>query len=130
MILLDAINKLITERGSAAVMDKHLAFVRDQAIALEKQVLQLQEENTTLKQRVAKLEHEAASRAAEQEFVECRGALFKRKTGGGYHYAVYCPRCRMPMMSLMDELPFNCGACRSGVNFTGHELSAVMRELP
>jgi regulator of replication initiation timing len=130
MILLDAINKIITEHGSADVLDKHLAFVRDQAIALDKQVSQLQLENATLKQRVAHIEHEASSRAAEQEFVECRGALFKRKPGGGYHMAVYCPRCHMPMVSLMDHTPFNCGACRVGVSFTGLQLRAVMRELP
>jgi hypothetical protein len=129
MGLLEYLDKLVTEHGSAAVLDKHLAFVREQAQALEKQVTDLQRENTTLKKRVADLQAEVASKTALDEFVECRGAFFKRKPTGGYHHAVFCPDCRGPMMSLMDELPFNCHKCKRSVSFTGHDLPTVMREL-
>lgn len=105
MGLLDYLDKLVTEHGSAAVLDKHLAFVREQAQALEKQVADLQSEKATLKKRVADLQAQIASKTALDDFVECRGALFKRKPTGGYHHAVFCPDCRGPMSSLMDELP-------------------------
>jgi hypothetical protein len=93
----------ITEHGSSAVLDKHLAFVREQALALEKQVNDLQRENDNLKKHVADLLAKVTSKTALDEFVECRGALFKRKPTGGYHNAVFCPDCRGTMTSLMDE---------------------------
>ena len=130
MGLLDAIDKLITERGSAAIMRERLDLVREQAQALEKRLAEFQTENTALKKRVAELEAQVAAKTARDEFVECRGALFKRKPTGGYHNAVFCPDCRGPMMSLMDELPFNCHKCKRSVSFTGHDLQAVMKELP
>ena len=106
------------------------AVLRLQAQTLEKQVSDLQQENASLKKRLADLQAQIASKAALDEFVECRGAFFKRKPTGGYHNAVFCPDCRGPMMSLMDELPFGCHKCKRSVSFTGHDLPAVMRELP
>ena len=100
------------------------------AQALEKQVAELQQENAGLKKRVADLQAQVVSKTMLDEFVECRGALFKRKPTGGYHNAVFCPDCRGPMMSLMDELPFNCHKCKRAVGFTGHDLREVMKELP
>src|SRR4051794_29856837 len=84
------------------------ATLRLQAQALVKQVADLQAENATLKKRVSDLQAQIASNTVSDEFVECRGALFKRKPGGGYHNAVYCPDCHGPKMSLMDEIPFGC----------------------
>lgn len=129
MGLIAYLEKLITERGSAAVLDKHLNYVKEQAEALEKQNAELHKENAALKKRVADLETQIAPKATSHEFVECRGALFKRKPGGGYHYAVFCPDCSGPMASLMDELPFSCHKCRRSVSFTGQELKSVMRDL-
>ncbi len=130
MGLLDAIEKLINERGSAAIMRERLALIREQAQVLEKQIAQLQQENAALKDRVSDLERQVSSAAASAEFIECQGALFKRKPTGGYHLAVYCPRCRGPMISLEDEIPFHCGPCGVSVNFTGRNLRSVMAELP
>lgn len=130
MGLLDAIDKLITERGSAAVMRERADFIREQAQALEKKMTELQAENATLKKRVAELEAQVAAQTARDEFVECRGALFKRKPTGGYHNAVFCPDCHGPMMSLMDQVPFHCSRCRRSVGFTGHDLRQVLMELP
>lgn len=129
MGLIEYIDKLVTERGSAAVLDKHLAFVREQAQALEKQVTDLQIVNTDLKKRVNDLQVQVASMAALNEFGECRGALFKRKPTGGFHHAVFCPDCHGPMMSLMDEVPFHCTRCKRSVSFAGRDLPTIMQEL-
>jgi hypothetical protein len=106
------------------------AALRLKAQALEKQVAELQQENASLKKRVAEFQAQIASKTALEEFVECRGAFFKRKPTGGYHNAVFCPDCRGPMMSLMNELPFNCHKCKRSVGFTGNDLREVMGELP
>src|SRR5262245_7505836 len=130
MGLLDLIERAITERGSAAIMRERLDLIRDQAQALDNKVATLEQENTALKKGVGELEGQLAAKTAREEFVECRGALFKRKPMGGYHLAVYCPQCRGPMMSLIDRTPFTCGPCKVSVSFTGHQLRAVMGELP
>ena len=129
MSLFSAINDLITEHGSAAIMRERLALIREQAQALEKQVAELQGENTNLKRRVAELNAQVLTKTELDEFVECRGALFKRKPGGGYHNAVFCPDCQKPMSSLMGDLPYNCHKCHRSVDFTGNDLPNVMREL-
>lgn len=130
MGLLDLIERAINERGSAAIMRERLELIREQAQSLEKKVAEFAQENTSLRQQVAELEDQLATKAEGEDFVECRGALFKRKPSGGYHLAVYCPRCRGPMMSLMDQTPFHCGPCKVSVSFTGCQLSSVMRDLP
>lgn len=130
MGLLDLIEKAINEHGSAAIMKERLELIREQVQAREKQIANLEDENTALRRRVAQLEGQLVAKTALEEFVECRGALFKRKAGGGFHQAVFCPRCRGPMMSLMDETPFHCGPCKVSVSFAGHQLREVMRELP
>jgi ribosomal protein L37AE/L43A len=63
------------------------------------------------------------------EFVEHYGAMFKRKPGGGYHHAVYCPDCKGPMVSRGNLLPFNCAKCKRTLNFAGEKLQQVLAEL-
>jgi hypothetical protein len=40
-----------------------------------------------------------------QKYTEYRGALFKRKPGGGYHEVVYCHSCKTPT-SYEGNIPF------------------------
>ena len=71
MGLIDYLDKLITEHGSAAVLDKHLTLVRKQAKALEKQVSDLQQENAGLRRRVAELQE------VEKQLKDSLSAPFK-----------------------------------------------------
>ena len=128
MLLVDLIDRAINERGSAAILRERLVFIQEQAQALEKKVVELEKENADLKKRERELEQQLATKTARDDFVECRGALFKRKPAGGYHRAVYCPRCQGPMMSLLN-MPYHCNACHVSVDFTGCQLETVMREL-
>lgn len=130
MNLPDAIEKLITEHGSATILRDHLALVRDQAKAVV-------EENEKLKRRVVELEDvvrslttELRSKKTEEEFVEHRGALFKKKPGGGYHLAVYCPNCRQPAGSIHAVMPFSCGQRHWSSAFTSGDLEKILKELP
>jgi uncharacterized protein YlxW (UPF0749 family) len=82
MGLLDLIQKAITEHGSADIMRERLLLIREQADALQKKVADLDQENANLKKAVACLERDIASKTASEEFVEHRGALFKRKPSG------------------------------------------------
>jgi|SRR3972149_11496124 len=100
----EAIEKLINEHGSATILREHVNLLREREQGLERRVTQLEEENATLKRRITELEEDAAHALVAGDFVERRGALFKRKLEGGYHEAVYCPRCQGPMMSLQGML--------------------------
>ncbi len=128
MGVIDTIDKWITERGSASVLDKHLALVREQAQSLEKQVVELRSANESLTARCAELERALALKSQTEEFIEHRGAYFKRRANGEFHEAVYCPDCRGPMTSLQDALPYRC-KCGRGVDFTGGDLKSIMSEL-
>lgn len=130
MGLISAIEKLINEHGSAAIMKDRLVLIKEQAEVIEKQLIDTQKENATLKTKITDLETKLAYWTKRDEFVEGRGALFKRKPEGNYHVCVYCPKCFGPMSSLANEIPFNCGVCHSKVGFTGKELKQVLSELP
>jgi uncharacterized protein YegP (UPF0339 family) len=78
---------------------------------------------------VAELERNTISDARLYQFVECRGALFKRKALGGYQQTVFCPVCQRPMMSFQRTLPYSC-KCGISLDFTASELQSVMSELP
>jgi hypothetical protein len=130
MNLIEAIDRLITERGSSAVLDKHLSFVRDQAQALEKQVEALKKENSGLIAELGECKSNLATKSSQNEFVEHKGALFKRKPEGGYVNSAYCPRCRHPMASGFDGFPFQCRPCKHTAQFHDYELQSVIKELP
>lgn len=49
MGILDGIEKLITEHGSAAILRERIALAKDEHAALEKKITALQEENAKLK---------------------------------------------------------------------------------
>lgn len=130
MALIDLIEKAINEHGSANIMRERLVLIREQADILQRQIVQLQQENSDLKKRLSISEHQLAAKTVMEEFVEHRGALFKRKPSGGYHFAVYCSSCQLPMGNAHPEVPFNCGRCHTITSFEGRELEKIIRELP
>ena len=130
MGLLDLIERAINEHGSASVLRERLLLIREQADALEKQVTQLQQENSRIKAQIAKYESQLAAKSAAEEFVEHRGALFKRKPSGGYHLAIYCPSCKFAMGAHRATVPFTCGRCMTVSSIKGYELEAIIKELP
>jgi len=105
------------------------AVLRLQAQALEKKVGELQAENARLVKRVAELEAQVLAGVRADDFVEHRGAFFKRKQGGGYSDQPYCFVCKKPMSSHLSMMPFEC-VCGYSVGFSGAQLSDVMRDLP
>jgi DNA-directed RNA polymerase subunit RPC12/RpoP len=64
------------------------------------------------------------------EFVEHRGALFRRSASCRYRSSAYCPRCRGPMTSLMGTVPYRCRRCGVKVDFNGQQLQSVLKQLP
>ena len=128
--LSDIISKL-ADIPTIAVLRERVAFAAEQAKALEKKVEQLERENAALKEENRRLKAELAAKTREEQFVEHRGALFKRKPEGGYHLAVYCPLCHNPTSAVVDEIPYACtNKCGWVGTFTRRELQKIMAELP
>lgn len=129
--ILGLIEKIIVEHGSAAALKERLALVRDKVEALEANVVRLEKENSQLAQRCEQLQKEAACDRVDQQYVEGRGgAYFKKRTGGGYVLAVYCPSCKQPASDFPPGEEFHCDPCRWHSTFTARELTAVIAELP
>jgi hypothetical protein len=100
------------------------------AQALEKQVTELQQRCSELEKLVGSLKEQLAAKTVSADFVEHRGAVFKRNPKGGYYDDVLCRKCRQPMISFVNMHPFICEPCGVTVNFAGAELRQIIRELP
>jgi regulator of replication initiation timing len=127
-----AFNEIITEHGSSAILKERVAFLRDQMEALVDKVKELEAKNADLEKENGKLTAQLKTKASQEEFVEHRGALFKRKPEGGYHLAVYSPICHNPTGALDLCLPYSCerASCMWMSNFTGDDLKNIFKELP
>lgn len=102
---------------------------KDRVASLERELDQLRREVSGLRKVVSDLERKVAAGLVEEDFVEYRGALFKRDSAGEFYEKVFCPACREPMKSPQNELNFNCRNCQTWVNIKGHELPEVMLKL-
>lgn len=127
MNLLLLIEKLIIEHGSSSIMKERL-------VAIKEELSKIVEERDSYKKQANNAQKEMAELRAKIEhyqkkdgFVEHRGALFKKKSGGGYEVAVYCPICYHAMSSLMGEMPFYCERDKQKMGFTGRELDGILK---
>ena len=126
------IERFITEHGSAAVLKEHVSFLRVQLDVIEKHVENLEAKNADLVRHAAELEEYKARQEAATQFVESRGAFFKRLPGGDYAKTPYCPLCHSAMYSPDVFYAFQCGnqSCKQIAGFEGHQLKEVLDELP
>ena len=129
MGLVDLIDKLINERGSAAIMEKRFAFFREQAVIVENKVGQLEQEKSNLQARLAELDAELKTYRAAEQFVEYRGALFQRKPEGGYSPTPHCIVCHKSMSSAFDEIPYTC-RCGGKTPLTPDDIAYALTQLP
>lgn len=114
---------------SAEVLRERLAFVLDQMREIEKVAIESEEKISEQEKRIHELERELARYRASEQYVEHRGALFKRKPGGGYADIVYCPKCQSSLGSLDPQMAFRCRPCEWRTSFLSGELGSVLREL-
>jgi len=75
--------------------------------------------------------HFRSSRLASKEFIDYKGANFKRKPSGGYHEVVYCGICKSPT-STRSQLAASYYQCKCGwvSSFTFEEFDTIFKELP
>lgn len=103
-----------------------LALLHGQQTALEQQNIDLKQKFADAENQNRQLQQQLSALTARQQFVERRGALFKRKSPLGYHECVYCPGCLGPMFSLEDIAPCHCSVCNRTLGITGEQLPSIL----
>ena len=128
MGIVDLIGKVINDVGTSVVLREHLALIKEKAILLEEKVKHLEKENTELANQINTLNKQILKYAKSEQFVPHRGALFKKKPGGGYIEAAYCPNCEIATGSLDRSMSFDC-KCGWTSKFNSGELDVILKEL-
>ena len=129
MGLLADIQELINEHGSSSILRERLSLIKDQLALLQEENADLIKKVSSLQKEKQLLQDEVKELTRDQQFIECRGAFFKRKPTGGFNRTVYCPLCQSPLASLENELPYYCHRCQIALDFNGRDLDQVMVEL-
>lgn len=133
--LLVTLGSLIASLGNAqssGALKEHVALLNTKLQLLKEHIEKLEEENSRLIERNAELEKHAARQQASEEFVEARGALFKRLPNGGYGETPYCPICHRTMSCFQRVFPYECSnkSCGHRADFKGAHLGDVLASLP
>jgi hypothetical protein len=108
---------------------QQIALLRDQMQALAVEREKLKEENANLISQLAELNRELERARTPDEYVEYRGALFRRRPDGQTEVDVYCRFCKIPMVSWHDQTAFTCSSCHKSVGFGGDELTGILRKI-
>lgn len=132
--MLDSANKLLLAIGSlptVGVKNAHIDLLKQRLDFVLEDMAHLIKENARLTQENQELENKMAANTAPAEYTEHRGALFKRKPGGGYADQPVCPVCHAAMFSFQNLFEFECGDkhCARAANFTGNDIPSIMQEL-
>lgn len=90
---------------------------------LEADIFHLKNENQDMGEEISDL------RMIQQEFVEARGALFKRLPGGGFDTTVYCPGCRVPLSGFGGDFVYRCDRCDINLDFTSKDVPDILKGL-
>ncbi len=129
MNIFAAIEKLINEHGSAAILKERLSLAADQFKKLEEENGLLKHEKASLEDELGRLRTQLKATLIPQEFVESRGVLFKRLNDGKIAPDAYCPTCKTVLFSLQGVLPLNCSKCGFAAHLTGKEIPKVIAGL-
>lgn|SRR5574340_180333 len=137
MGLLDGIEKLIVEHGSAAILKERIALANDKYAALEAENKVLRSENEALRLDSEKLEQQRRALeeklfhiSTSQEYVEESGALFKRRENGEWDYTPYCPSCKTAMVQPKRHELYICGKKSCGQRASFSRVNDVVARLP
>jgi hypothetical protein len=130
--LLITLGGLITSLGNTqnvSVVKERLAFAQDKLQQVNELVMQLQEENSRLRQQLNDAEQKLSTQVKSDEYTEYEGAFFKMKPSGGYHRAVYCPNCHVSTAPFPPGAEYNCMKCGWMSAFQENELPKIISDL-
>jgi TolA-binding protein len=138
--IFDSIEKLITEHGSAALLNQQLAFAKDQFADLERKIsdlqtqvgrldAQLERERLDHKQTLQELQQLKAEHAEEVRIH--RMVEFRRGKRTGGKWMAFCPKCHMPVGDGQNMVGGPMAFCTAGCGWLGTSMSVeqARREL-
>jgi hypothetical protein len=138
MGIIDAIEKLITEHGSAVVLSQQLSFAKDQFADLERRVTELQTQVGRLEALLERerLDHQRSqtdlTRLKEEHAEETRihrSIEFRRGKRTAGQWSAFCPKCHLPAVPLADHSLIHCSADCGWLVPLGRSLDSVISEL-
>lgn len=115
---------------SNEVLRERIAFVYEQIDVIQKASEATVKELAEVKAKNIELEKEIAAYRAKDEFIQHRGAAFRKDPSGGYVRAVYCPNCLKQVGAGISSFPFQCGTCGWRSEFRGGALTHIINSLP
>lgn len=126
---IDLLNKLITEHGSAIILKERLVQLREEFESLQKKYDGLEAEHQKVLEENEHLRRQLEQKTIPDEYTEHRGVLFRRLPNGKIQDEAYCTKCKIPMTSFGNMLPFTCSECNRSASFTGKDIHEVISEL-
>ena len=105
---------IIQELPLAAVQREHRELIETKLADAASRIRTLEEENVSLRNKVATLQAELNEYAKQDEFRKYRGLLWKSSEP-----VPYCPRCQVPMMDFPPNAHYHwhCSQCDLMVPF-------------
>jgi len=127
---LNLLEKFIVEHGSAAVMQVHINFLREQLTALDRQMTELKTEAFNLKATNKNLtlqlqQGESKIRQLQPVGLHPFAGVLWKPSGGGFERTPYCPQCAShPVMFGQppmggDPMLWQCSVCGFTADFSG-----------
>ena len=135
---LDAIEKLITEHGSAAILSQQLAFAKDQFAVLERRVAEFQAKIAKLEAQL-EIEHshhketqQELQRLKDEHSEEVRvhsSMEFRRGKRTGNEWLAFCPVCHAPADLSSGAVMCADPKCKWSIFFPANQLPEVISKL-
>ena len=135
---LDAIEKLITEHGSAAILSQQLVFAKDQFTVLERQVGEFQAKIAKLEAQL-EIEHSHHKETQQElqrlkdeysEEVRVHSSMeFRRGKRTGNEWVAFCPVCHAPADLSTGIVMCANPKCKWHILFPASGLPEVIAKL-
>ncbi len=96
---------------------------------MQQRVTESEREIAAMKQHILQLEQRFSCQPIPDDCTEYGGAVFQKKTGGGYREAIFCLVCGSPMSPLAARTHFVC-RCGHFASFPGKTISEIVKDIP
>ena len=111
------------------VLREKASLFAERAERLEERLREVEKENSELRDKITVLSSEIAKFEKLQQFTEHEGALFKKHPEGGYHKAVYCPKCHHSTYPMNRTGNYTCDGCHWKASFGHRHLDSLLDHL-
>lgn len=121
---------MLTSVGVSDVLRERLELLKEQVQTLQREAEQSKAAYETLLNEHAELQKKHAEAVVPEDFVKHCNVLFRRLGDGRYdETSVFCPRCKLAMLSDHRVFAFRCANCKYAVDWGRPRLPSVIESL-